>query len=173
MMDQRFGFEGQSTYFQALLYGKTWEWGEDLRSYQDEIRHLVSLAFPEIHGRNYQYILVKKYFIDEIQDSQLKERLLIDPLDTLHGIVHYCERYVAAKAAISISLPEKNDKIQKALPETGDLSDKQMIQILQKKGYIIHRPYKLPRSKDMSKFRCYKCNRTGHMAYECQDSSQK
>ena len=42
MMDKRIGFDGQSAYFQALLDSKTWEWGEDLRNYQNEIRRLVS-----------------------------------------------------------------------------------------------------------------------------------
>ena len=64
MMETRFGIGDRSAHFQSLLEGRTWKWGDNLRTYQDEIRRLVSLAFPEVQGWNHQEILVKKYFCE-------------------------------------------------------------------------------------------------------------
>ena len=170
LMESRFGVGDRSTHFQSLLEGRTWKWGDNLRTYQDEIRRLVSLAFPEVQGWNHQEVLVKKYFINGIMDQQIKQKLLIDPPTTLEGAVQYCERFVAAKAAVEGNRRPflKQEKVRMVRPyeeeeeeeeEEEDLVD-EVVNLLRSKGFS-------SKSRDMKNFKCYNCGMKGHMRKHC------
>jgi hypothetical protein len=169
LMEHRFGVGDRSTHFQSLLEGRLWKWGDNLRSYQDEIRRLVSLAFPEVQGWTHQEILVRKYFVNGIQDPQLKQKLLIDPPASLEGAVQYCERYVAAKAVVEGPRKpfQRTEKIRMVRPyedeedeEEGEDVVEEVVNFLRAKGF----PSK---TRDFKNFKCYNCGMKGHMRREC------
>ena len=178
-MENRFGVGDRSTHFQSLLEGRSWKWGDNLRLYQDEIRRLVSLAFPEVQGWHHQEILVKKYFINGVQDYNLKQRLLIDPPNTLEGAVQYCERFVAAKTAVDSGRKyfrhEKQDRVRMVRPcdEDSDEDDPfddsfetDLVNLLREKGYVSKTG-----KRDMSKTKCFNCQGFGHFAKDCPSPS--
>ena len=178
LMENRFGVGDRSTHFQSLLEGRSWKWGDNLRLYQDEIRRLVSLAFPEVQGWHHQEILVKKYFINGVQDYNLKQRLLIDPPNTLEGAVQYCERFVAAKTAVDSGRKyfrhEKQDRVRMVRPcdedsDEEDLDDSfetDLVNLLREKGYVSKTG-----KRDMSKTKCFNCQGFGHFAKDCPSPS--
>ena len=188
MMEHRFGVGDRSAHFQSLLEGRIWRWGDNLRTYQDEIRRLVSLAFPEVQGWNHQEILVKKYFINGISDYQLKQRLLIEPPATLEGAVQYSERYISAKTAVDAgrrSFQKERVRMVRPYDEDSDSEDDdsddesdEIVNILKENGYAPNKkgskPFKASKyfRKDKKQVKCYNCSGFGHIAKNCPSPSR-
>ena len=192
MMEQRFGVGDRSAHFQTILEGKIWRKDDNLRMYQDDIRRLVSLAFPEVQGWTHQEILVKKYFINGIQEYQLKQRLLIDAPSTLEAAVQYCERFIAAKSAVDSSRKPhfSRDRVRMVRPaedsddeDDSDYSEEEeelfedSVNFLKKRGFDVKRSRN--RFEDKNRFSsrksdivCYKCGEKGHVSTKCQNKAQ-
>ena len=80
--------------FWTVKYGKR---GENVRTYVDEIRRLVALAYPQVQGWSHQEVIDRKQFINGIQDNTFRQKLMIDPPGTVESAVQFIERYIAAK----------------------------------------------------------------------------
>ena len=180
MMEHRFGVGDRSSHFQSLLEGRHWKWGDNLRTYQDEIRRLVSLAFPEVQGWSHQEILVKKYFINGITDFALKQRLLVDPPSSLEAAVQYCERYISAKTAVDAGRRQlQKDRVRMVRPEEEysddetDSEEEDIVNILKENGYIPKqkggKPFKGSKffRKEGKQIKCFNCSGYGHIAKAC------
>ena len=79
------------------------------------------LAYPEIQGWAQQESLVRKHFINSLLDMTLKQKLLIDPPNSVDAAVQYAECYVAAKTATDglkrPVLQPKRDRVRMVRPE--------------------------------------------------------
>ena len=182
IMEHRFGETNSSHHHQALLESKSWKLGESLRLYLDEIRRLVSLAYPEVPSLYQQEALVRKHFVNGITDMVLKQKMLVDPPASVDLAVQYAERYVAAKDCMS-----KQKVVRMVRPaedtdsedESSDTEEfridgvsyvrKQPFQKKREKGKISSSQSKSKQSRsfEIEKVKCYNCGGLGHFKSSC------
>ena len=183
LMDHRFGAGNGSPHYQSLLESKVWRFSDNLRTYLDDVRRLVMLSYPEVQGWAQQESLVRKHFINGVADMTLKQKLLIDPPNSVDAAVQYAERYVAAKTATDASkravLPLQRDRVRMVRPEN-DLSEEEeengeedddlvveMVNLLKSKGFTNKKPVK----RDLTSIKCFNCGGMGHYRRECPSPS--
>ena len=190
LMNNRFGVGNQTHHFQSLLDSKIWKWGENVRTYVDEIRRLVALAYPQVQGWSHQEVLVRKQFINGIQDNTLRQKLMIDPPETVESAVQFTERYIAAKQfnssrATSFS---SRDRVRMVRPsedsdsESESESDDEINQMVFQVSEMLNKTVKdMKKSKfrktrnfgkrkfDKSRCKCFNCGVEGHFKDECPD----
>ena len=138
IMDKRFGYGSKSQHYQALLESLFFKPGDNLRTYLDEVRRLVTLSYPEIPDWMQREGLVKKHFVNGIQDYGLKQKLLIDPPATAQDAIQYAERYITTRASLASQKRLFKDRLRMVRPceedcDTDDELDTDLIKYYEKK----------------------------------------
>ena len=181
VMEHRFGAGSGSPHYQSLIESKTWKWGDNLRTYLDEVRRLVMLAYPEVQRWAQQESLVRKHFINGLLDMTLKQKLLIDPPNSVDTAVQYAERYVAPKTATDglkrHALQPQRDRVHMVRPkedlfeeENGE-EDKELV--VQMKNFLKSESFTNQKGfkRDPSTIKCFNCGGMEYYKRECPSPS--
>ena len=190
----RYGFEGQSESFRRKLRVRKQHHGETLSRLEQEIRKLISLAYPG-ETSNIMELIARDAFIEALSDRDLALQILAKEPETLEKAYQVAIRLKSCQDLIYTvkrheSLTSENDeKICSVEKEASDKEQKQtseemkeMVQAIQDVTKRVNQfgedmeklkclsTYKINTSRPYKKtVRCFHYNKEGHMRFQCPD----
>ena len=190
----RYGFEGQSESFRRKLRARRQHHGETLCSLEQEIRKLISLAYPG-ETSNIIELIARDAFIEALSDRDLALQILAKEPKTLEMAYQVairlksCQDLIYSAKRHESLTSESDEKICRVEKEAGDREQKQtsdqrkeMVQAIQDVTERVSQfGADLEKLKCLSTctintsrpykktVRCFHCNKEGHMRFQCPD----
>ena len=119
-LEDRFGTVGMEERFQAELQCRRRRPGEPIRELAQDIRRLMSLAFPGEDDTGLGQHILKDYFVSALDDPVLQMEVRKNEPRTFEKAVRLALRYEITKAAVEASSSSSRHRVSRRIDEIRD-----------------------------------------------------